>query len=96
MSDVAARVKAIIVKQLSIDEAKVSDDASFVNDLGVDSLDLLNASYRIEKECGITLPVETWLQEEYGEAATPNRRFRVAEICAFIDQARLRGKEAGV
>jgi acyl carrier protein len=56
MSDVAARVKAIIVKQLSIDEAKVSDDASFVNDLGVDSLNAVELVLAVEKEFDCKIP----------------------------------------
>ena len=89
-------IRNALHSECGLDPATINRDSDLLKDLGVDSLDLLNASYRIERECGITLPVETWLQEEYGEAGTPNRRFRVAEICAFIDQARLRGKEAGV
>jgi acyl carrier protein len=57
MSDVAARVKAIIVKQLSIDEAKVSDDASFVNDLGVDSLNAVELVLAVEKEFDCKIPI---------------------------------------
>ena len=56
MSDVAARVKAIIVKQLSIDEAKVSDDASFVNDLRVDSLNAVELVLAVEKEFDCKIP----------------------------------------
>ncbi len=82
--------------ECGLDPATISQDSDLLKDLGVDSLDLLNASYRVERECGITLPVETWLQEEYGEAGTPNRRFRVAEICAFIDQARQQNKQVGM
>ena len=89
-------IRNALHSECGLDPATISQDSDLLKDLGVDSLDLLNASYRIEKECGITLPVETWLQEEYGEAGAATRRFRVAEICAFIDRARLRGKEAGV
>ena len=56
MSDVAARVKAIIVKQLSIDEARVSEDASFVNDLGVDSLNAVELVLAVEKKFDCKIP----------------------------------------
>jgi len=56
MSDVAARTKAIIVKQLGIDEAKVSDDASFVDDLGVDSLKAVELVLAVEKEFECEIP----------------------------------------
>ena len=39
MSDIAARVKKIIVDKLGVDEAEVTNEASFTNDLGADSLD---------------------------------------------------------
>ncbi|NBW93813.1 MAG: acyl carrier protein, partial [Bacteroidetes bacterium] len=39
MSDIAAKVQSIIVEKLGVDEADISDDASFTNDLGADSLD---------------------------------------------------------
>ena len=39
MSDITDRVKKIVVEHLNVDEGKVSDDASFIDDLGADSLD---------------------------------------------------------
>ena len=39
MSDVSERVKQIVVEHLGVDEAKVTDNASFIDDLGADSLD---------------------------------------------------------
>jgi len=56
MSDVASRVKAIIVDKLSVEETEVSDDASFTNDLGADSLDTVELIMEFEKEFGISIP----------------------------------------
>lgn len=47
MSEVAERVKAIIVDKLSVEETEVTNEASFTNDLGADSLDTVELRYRI-------------------------------------------------
>lgn len=56
MSEVAERVKAIIVDKLSVEETEVTNEASFTNDLGADSLDTVELIYGIEKEFGISIP----------------------------------------
>ena len=56
MSDIAARVKAIIVDKLSVDESEVTNDASFTNDLGADSLDTVELIMDFENEFGLTIP----------------------------------------
>jgi acyl carrier protein len=56
MSEVAAKVKAIIVDKLSVDEAEVVPAASFTNDLGADSLDTVELIMEFEKEFGISIP----------------------------------------
>ena len=56
MSDIEAKVKAIIVDKLSVDEAEVKNEASFANDLGADSLDTVELIMEFEKEFGITIP----------------------------------------
>ena len=56
MSDVAARVKAIIVDKLGVDENEVTPEASFTNDLGADSLDTVELIMEFEKQFGITIP----------------------------------------
>ena len=52
MSDVAERVKAKIVEHLSVDEDKVTDSASFIDDLGADSLDTVELVMAFEEEFG--------------------------------------------
>ena len=56
MSEIADRVKAIIVDKLGVDEAQVTETASFTTDLGADSLDTVELIMEFEKEFGITIP----------------------------------------
>lgn len=56
MSEVAERVKAIIVDKLSVEETEVTNEASFTNDLGADSLDTVELIMEFEKEFGISIP----------------------------------------
>ncbi len=56
MSNVAERVKKIVVEKLSVDEAKVTINASFIDDLGADSLDTVELVMEFESEFGIEIP----------------------------------------
>ena len=56
MSEVASRVKAIIVDKLSVEETEVTNEASFTIDLGADSLDTVELIMEFEKEFGISIP----------------------------------------
>jgi acyl carrier protein len=56
MSEVASRVKAIIVDKLSVEETEVTNEASFTNDLGADSLDTVELIMEFEKEFNISIP----------------------------------------
>jgi acyl carrier protein len=56
MSDVANRVKDIIVEHLSVDVDKVTDTASFIDDLGADSLDTVELVMAFEEEFGCEIP----------------------------------------
>ena len=58
MSDTAERVKKIVVEHLGVDEAKVSENASFIDDLGADSLDTVELVMAFEEEFGIEIPDE--------------------------------------
>ncbi|MDR1926664.1 MAG: acyl carrier protein [Endomicrobium sp.] len=55
MVDIEARVKEIIVEQLGVDPAEVVTNASFVNDLGADSLDTVELVMAFEEEFGIEI-----------------------------------------
>jgi acyl carrier protein len=56
MSEIAERVKKIIVDKLSVEESEVTNEASFTNDLGADSLDTVELIMEFEKEFGVTIP----------------------------------------
>lgn len=58
MAEVASKVKAIIVDKLGVGEDEVTPTASFTNDLGADSLDLVELIMEFEKEFGISIPDE--------------------------------------
>ncbi|KPL04559.1 MAG: acyl carrier protein [candidate division Zixibacteria bacterium SM23_73_2] len=58
MAAVAERVKEIIVEQLGVEPAQVTEGASFVNDLGADSLDTVELVMALEEEFGLEIPDE--------------------------------------
>jgi len=58
MSEVADKVKAIIVDKLGVDETEVVETANFTNDLGADSLDTVELIMEFEKEFGVSIPDE--------------------------------------
>ena len=58
MSDIEKRVKDVVVEQLGVDEAEVTNAASFVDDLGADSLDTVELVMALEEEFGTEIPDE--------------------------------------
>ena len=56
MSDVAEKVRAIIVDKLGVDEGEATNEANFINDLGADSLDTVELIMEFEKEFDIQIP----------------------------------------
>jgi acyl carrier protein len=58
MASIAERVKQIIVEQLGVDEAQVEDNASFVDDLGADSLDIVELVMAFEEAFEMEIPDE--------------------------------------
>ena len=56
MSEIAEKVKAIIVDKLGVEESEVNAEASFTNDLGADSLDTVELIMEFEKEFNIAIP----------------------------------------
>ena len=55
-ADIEERVKKIVIEQLGVDGAEVTPDASFVEDLGADSLDTVELIMVLEEEFGIEIP----------------------------------------
>lgn len=76
MSDISTKVKAIIVDKLGVDEAEVTPEASFTNDLGADSLDTVELIMEFEKEFDIQIP------DDQAEGITT-----VGDAIAFIEKA---------
>ena len=56
MSDITDRVKKIVIEHLNIDEDKITDGASFIDDLGADSLDTVELVMAFEEKFGIEIP----------------------------------------
>ncbi len=77
MSEIADRVKAIIVDKLSVEEDKITPAASVTTDLGADSLDTVELIMEFEKEFGIQIP-----DDQAEKIAT------VGDAIAFIEEAK--------
>ncbi|GAL86578.1 acyl carrier protein [Sporocytophaga myxococcoides] len=58
MSEIAQKVKSIIIDKLGVEESEVTPEASFTNDLGADSLDTVELIMEFEKEFNISIPDE--------------------------------------
>ena len=56
MSEIAEKVKKIVVERLGVEESKVTPEASFIDDLGADSLDTVELVMAFEEEFGIEIP----------------------------------------
>ena len=76
MSDIADRVKKIVVENLGVDAGDVNEAASFIDDLGADSLDTVELVMAFEEEFGIEIP------DDAAETI-----LTVADAIKFIEQA---------
>jgi acyl carrier protein len=56
MSETSDRVKKIVVEHLGVEADKVTDEASFIDDLGADSLDIVELVMAFEEEFGVEIP----------------------------------------
>ncbi len=74
--EIMEKVKSVIVEQLNVDEDLVTEDASFVDDLSADSLDIVELVMALEEEFGISIP-----DEEAENIKT------VGDAIAFIEKA---------
>ncbi|MFO8062769.1 MAG: acyl carrier protein [bacterium] len=75
MSDVFEFVKDLLVENMQVDESKISREANIIEDLGADSLDIMDIVNDIEKEYDITIP-----QEEYENLRT------VGDVIDFVEK----------
>jgi len=58
MSQIAEKVRKIIIDKLGVDESEVTNEASFTNDLGADSLDTVELIMEFEKEFDVSIPAD--------------------------------------
>ena len=56
MSDVSERVKKVVIEHLGVDDDKVTNSASFIDDLGADSLDTVELVMAFEEEFNVEIP----------------------------------------
>jgi acyl carrier protein len=87
MSDVANRVKEIIAEQLMVDPEEITEESTFVDDLGADSLDRVELIMEFEEEFGIEIP-----DEDAEKIST------VGEAIAYIERrlAERSGEQSGL
>ena len=71
MTDTPDRVKKIVVEHLCVEEDKVTPDASFIDDLGADSLDIVELVMAFEEEFGVEIPDDA--AEEINTVGDANR-----------------------
>lgn len=79
-------LRRALEEECGVDPETVHENAHLLNDLDIDSLDLLNASFRLEKDCGVKLPVQRWLADEYGDQDSGESHFLVASLCRFLSR----------
>src|SRR3954451_19439247 len=91
MSDVAERVKKIVVEHLGVDEAKVTENASFIDDLGADSLDTVEFVMAFEEEFGCEIP-----DDAAGKILTAKDAIAFIDQHSSSDRVRLRCSGAAV
>jgi len=71
MSDIESRVSKIVVEHLGVEESKVTNDASFIDDLGADSLDTVELVMAFEEEFGVEIPDDAAEKiQKVGDAVT--------------------------
>ena len=74
MTNISERVKGIIAKHLGIDRDKVTEDATFIDDLGADSLDTVELAMSFEDEFGCEIPEEA-----------ADSMFTVGDVIKFLE-----------
>ena len=75
MSEIESRVKTIIVDKLGVDEAEVKPEASFTNDLGADSLDIVDMLMMLEEQYNLSIPDDVAQEMK-----------TVGDVCDYIEE----------
>lgn len=72
---ILSRVKKVVIKQLSVDEDNVNEEARFIEDLGADSLDTVELVMALEEEFGVNIPDED-----------AEKIIKVGDVVAYIEK----------
>ena len=80
-------LRSALHEECGVEPQTVTGGTHLLNDIDIDSLDLLRASYRIERTCGVKLPVQQWIALEYGDTAVEKSPFLAQEVCRYIEHA---------
>ena len=80
------RVQRIVCEECNITPDKVRPETNIVQDLGLDSLTLLDVVYRLDKELGIEIPVQDWLNEIGQHGADPKGYFVLTALTQRLEQ----------
>jgi acyl carrier protein len=79
------RVADIIAETASIPRENITPDSHAIDDLGIDSLDFLDIVFALDKEYGINIPFEDWMQQVNAGEAKASDFFIMAALVAKID-----------
>lgn len=79
-------VAEIISEVSSIDRDQITLDSHTINELGIDSLDFLDVTFAIDKQFGIKMPVEQWMEEVNDGRASTDDFFIMKNLCSRIEQ----------
>lgn len=86
MSSTFDKVAEIIADVGNIERDRITPETHAINDLGIDSLDFLDITFEIDKQFGIKMPVEQWMQEVNEGKASADDYFVLGGLCARIDE----------
>ena len=80
------RLIEIICDNTDVDPSEISEEKNLIEDLGIDSLDILDIVYEIDQSLGIQIPLEDWIAD-IDEDATLISRFKFANLVGYISSA---------
>jgi acyl carrier protein len=78
-------VADIVAFNCNIPRSAITPDCHLLNDLGIDSLELLDLGFAVDDAFGITMPLGQWLHAEHLKTIPTERYFVMRELCAHVD-----------
>ena len=78
-------VADIVALNCNIPRSAITPDCHLLNDLGIDSLDLLDLGFAVDDAFGITMPLGQWLHAAHLKTNPTERYFVMRELCAHVD-----------